>query len=94
MRYGLLMAAVALAPMLGVQAAMPASANNWHVCKTDADCVVVPGICGEAAVNPTYKNEAAAYYKEQARSTKCPNIFWKPQTGKTRCRLEACEIAM
>lgn len=94
MRGRWLMAVLLVAAPLCAGAEMPASAKNWHVCATDYDCVVIPGICGEAAVNPQFETEARAYYAQQAAETKCPNIFWKPKTGAARCRLEACEIAM
>lgn len=92
MRTGLIAAGLSVVPMLAM-AEMPASAKDWHLCATDYDCVVVPGVCGEAAVNKSVQEEATAYYREQAKTAKCPSMFWKPQTGIARCRLEWCEVA-
>jgi hypothetical protein len=96
MRHGFLIAALTtMMPFCAAMAAdMPPGAEDWHLCATDADCVVVPGICGESAVNLSVEHEAAAWYRERKKETKCPQIFWKPDTGKARCRLEFCEVAM
>lgn len=95
MRWGLLMAAMAMMPLYAAGAEdMPAGAKDWHLCVTDFDCVVVPGICGEAAVNLSVKSEATNWYQEKKRTTRCPDTFWKPKTGMARCRLQNCEVAM
>ncbi len=95
MRFALRMAAMAMMPLFAAAAQdMPAGAKDWHLCATDYDCVVVPGICGEAAVNLSVKDAAANWYRKQKADTKCPQAFWKVNTGKARCRLENCEVAM
>jgi hypothetical protein len=95
MRAALRIAVLAALPLFAASANdMPAGAEDWHLCATDADCVVVPGICGEAAVNLSAKNVAAHWYRQQKAETKCPSMFWKVNSGKTRCRLQRCEIAV
>jgi hypothetical protein len=93
MRGALVVAALAMMPWLAFAADAPVDAD-WHRCAADADCVLVPGICGQAAVNAGYKVKAAAYYAAQAKEEKksCGDIFWKPKPKGARCHLESCEL--
>ena len=89
MRGWLLMAATVLAPLLA-HAAPPQV--DFNRCEQDADCVLVEGICGKAAVNAAYKGLATQYYAEQAKNEKaCGDLFWRPEMKTVRCRLQSCQ---
>ncbi|MFM9891094.1 MAG: hypothetical protein ACKVOE_10755 [Rickettsiales bacterium] len=72
--------------------AAPAPDSDWHRCATDADCVVVQGICGKASVTRGYEADAARYYAQEAKRASCQREFWRPKEVVARCRLESCEV--
>lgn len=72
-------------------AAAPPDAD-WHRCARDADCVIVEGICGKAAVTRDYVGEATRYYAQEAKRSSCQREFWRPKEVVARCHLEACEV--
>ena len=80
---------ILLMPTLGLAAKAPDT--DWHRCASDADCVLVEGICGKAAVNPAYSPEATKYYAQEKKKAKCADEFWKPKADVAICRLEACQ---
>lgn len=87
----LLLAAVAMAPMVVYAADQPG--EDWHFCNSDAECVLVDGICGKAAVNIGFEKVAAKFYAEKAKTAKCNSSFWQPKDAKAaRCRYQSCEI--
>lgn len=79
-------------PLAAAQAKDPVA--EFAVCATNADCIVVEGICGPAAVNAIHKNEALAYFRSRKDDAKCVQKFWQPTLDQAaaRCRIERCEI--
>lgn len=74
------------------QAQTAAPSNDWHACRTDADCELVEGPCKPTGVNRAYKSIAENYYKNLPKKA-CESQFWgKPNA--VRCRLEACEAVI
>ncbi len=83
--------AVALAPLTSM--ALEPSAD-FHRCQADTDCVLVEGICGKAAVNVAYAQEATDYYtraRADGDAKACKSVFWRPNPNGVRCKLESCE---
>lgn len=74
----------------------PADANQWHTCETDADCILIPGPCGQTAVNQASKQSATDYYKPvaDANAESCKKEFWVPKANAARCRINACEAVV
>lgn len=79
------------APMASFAAVKPPD-TDWHRCAADADCVLVEGICGKAAVNRGFEGEAIRYYAAQSTTANCRDEFWKPKNVVARCHLESCEV--
>jgi hypothetical protein len=67
--------------------------NAWRACTTDAQCVLIEGICHPTSVNIASKTIAAAYYKKQAATAKCVDRFWQPKAVMAQCRLGSCSTA-
>jgi hypothetical protein len=78
---------IAALPLLAA-ADMPDA--DWHRCNSDQDCVLVPGICGQSAVNAAFTREATDYYARQPKKA-CGSVFWKPPANAVRCHLQSCE---
>ena len=77
---------VALTLPLAANAAGNITDNpQLRICGTDADCVLIQGVCHETAVNIAFKDEAAAYYREQAKGADCPNRFWEAKEKIAQC---------
>lgn len=72
--------------------AFDAPDTDWHRCNTDADCVLIEGICGKAAVNPVFVAPATEYYAARRAESKCSSEFWKKSPNVVRCRLQSCEV--
>lgn len=83
-----------LVPAAAFAADIPPPKTDWHRCATDKECVLVQGICGKAAVNWAWKDEATKYYAQEAAKTNCAAQFWRAEPHGARCRLEACELAL
>lgn len=66
--------------------------NAWHVCQTDADCVLVQGPCKLTGVNLAYKTIAEEYYKKQPKK-QCKDQFWSGKPDAVKCHLESCQAA-
>ena len=86
--------ALAFGLPLMAQAAESVDKNIWHQCQTDAECVVVDGVCAPTAVNKLYEPEAVKHYKELATLAKCAKQFWAPKAKIARCHLNACETVV
>lgn len=79
-------------PMLAHAAALK-EGKDWRVCGTDADCVLVEGLCSKTSVNTGYETDAIAYYRQERPNAKCVEKFWETKSVVAQCRLGSCSTA-
>ena len=66
--------------------------KDWRNCSKDDQCVMIDGVCDKTAVNWQVKNEAEAYFQQEAKKASCANPpFWRKGEKVPRCRLGGCE---
>jgi hypothetical protein len=91
MRVRWLVLAAACLPMAAM--AQLQEGANWRGCVTNDECVLVPGVCHDTAVNVAYQAQAIAFYKQQAKSANCPQRFWEAKEKIAECRPKAGDEA-
>ena len=89
LRAALVIAALAL-PMAAAAVTLQ-EGKQWRNCDDDNQCIAIQGKCGLTGVHMDWKDEAAAYYRQEASKVNCSQPFWKPKAQLVRCRLGQCE---
>ena len=89
LRLGVVLAVIAL-PMMA-QAVTLHEGKQWRNCDADDQCIAIQGKCDLTSVHIDWKDEAAAYYRQEGAKVSCPAQFWRPKAQLVRCRLGQCE---